>query len=101
MSIKKASTLNDKFKRLLCYCSRWLMLGTQAKELRSKVFLRACRDGISFPITFKSRKKPPQYLSALSPTPRQPRRLSFRRKPPHLLEMFSTTRPCWRHKAAQ
>lgn len=32
-------------------------------------------------------------LSALSPTPWQPRRLSFRRNPPHLFEMFSTTRP--------
>lgn len=32
-------------------------------------------------------------LSALSPTPRQPRRLSFLRKPPHRFEMFSTTRP--------
>lgn len=28
-----------------------------------------------------------------SPTPMQPRKLSFLRKPPHLLEMFSTTRP--------
>uniref|UniRef100_A0A2D4F8V1 Uncharacterized protein n=1 Tax=Micrurus corallinus TaxID=54390 RepID=A0A2D4F8V1_MICCO len=32
-------------------------------------------------------------LNALSPTPRHPRRLSFRRNPPHLLEIFSTTRP--------
>lgn len=38
------------------------------------------------------------YLKALSPTPRQPLRLSFRRNPPHLLEMFSTTRPWGRQE---
>lgn len=37
---------------------------------------------------------PKFHLSALSPTPRQPRRLSFLRKPPQRFEMFSTTRPC-------
>lgn len=33
------------------------------------------------------------YLNALSPTPRHPRRLNFRKKPPHRFEIFSTTRP--------
>lgn len=34
------------------------------------------------------------HRKAASPTPRHPRRLSFRRNPPQRLEMFSTTRPC-------
>lgn len=41
------------------------------------------------------------HLRALSPTPRQPRRLSFLRNPPQRFEMFSTTRPCNKRQSTQ
>lgn len=57
-------------------------------QVASVVFVHPLRLSTSIFLQFCAK-----VLSALSPTPRHPRRLNFRKKPPHRLEIFSTTRP--------
>ena len=69
------------------YCNLW-----QCKErlwlVRSEIFLQYLRSRCSMLLQYWEK-----VASALSPTAWQPRRLSFRRKPPHRRAMFSTTMP--------
>lgn len=57
-------------------------------HVASVVFVQPFRFSTSMFLQFCAK-----VLNALSPTPRHPRRLNFRKKPPHLFEIFSTTRP--------
>lgn len=76
----------------------------QPFKLRSSMFLQFCANvlegknrtfvGPVWAGTSAIPSFPTSHLRALSPTPRQPRRLSFLRNPPQRFEIFSTTRPC-------